>query len=159
MRRFITITLSTLVVSVFVLASLQPIAEASYTKSVCGNSNCPYAKGGRSSYTMTDKFFNKYQWIMDSRSEISLTDDQVSNIKSLKHEFKKDIILLEAQIDVLALDIKSAMHQNPIDVDAVNALVDRKYDLKKTKVKSSVEAIAKLKSEITPGQWTQLTGK
>ena len=157
MRRLIII--ATLVMSVLVFSNIQSVAEASYSRSGCSDPNCPYSKGGRSTYTMTDKFFDKYQWIMNSRDKIGLTDDQVSNLKSLKHEFKKGIILKEAQIDVLALDIKSAMHQNPIDVEAVNALIDKKYDFKKAKVKSSVEAIAKLKSMITAEQWTQLKSK
>jgi len=155
MRRFIIA--SSVVLAVLVFSNFQSVAEAR-GKSGQG-SVCPYSQGGYSKHTLTDKFFHKYRWIMESRDEIGLTDDQASDLKSLKHDFKRSIILVEAQIDVLALDVRSAMHQNPIDVAAVNALVDKKYDLKKTKAKSSVEAVAKLKPMITAEQCATLKRK
>ena len=59
-------------------------------------------------------------------------------------------------IYIIAIDIKSAMWEDTIDVNSTNALIDKKYDLKKEKAKALVAAYAELKSMLTDEQQKKL---
>ena len=66
------------------------------------------------------------------------------------------LIKQNAEIEVLALDIESKMHDYQIDADAVKKLVAQKYELKKAQAQGLVEAIAKLKGNLTKDQYAKL---
>lgn len=103
-----------------------------------------------------DKFFYKAGCILKSKDELGLSDRQITQIKELKINTKKDLIRKNAEIDILAIDIKQAIWQDPIDTDAVGKLIDKKYDLKKEKTKSVVKAYAALKGILTEEQKAKL---
>ena len=86
----------------------------------------------------------------------NISDEQVKKIKGLKVSTKKDLIRKKADIDIVALDIKSALWEDEVDLATVNALIDRKYDLKKEKAKSLVAAYAALKGILTEEQRDKL---
>ena len=124
---------------------------------------CSYSKQG-SSYGggdcqkshISDSVFYKAGMLMAAKDEIGLTDAQVDQIKVIKLDFKKTLVRLEADIEVLGLDVKKGLYENPVDVDAVNALIDQKYAIKIAKAKASVQALADVKSVVTDEQWTKL---
>ena len=58
----------------------------------------------------------------------------------------------EAEIEVIGVDIKAKLWEDPIDVQAINALVDKKYDLKKEKTKYLIATCAALKGILTDSQ-------
>jgi hypothetical protein len=103
-----------------------------------------------------DKFFCKAHMILKKKEELGLSDKQVKKIKDLKIKTKKDLIRKKAEIDIIALDIKVAMHGEKINTATVNKLIDRKYNLKKEKAKSLVGAYAMLKGMLTSGQKDKL---
>lgn len=103
-----------------------------------------------------DEFCDKAMMILKSQEELGLSDEQVKKIKDLKMLVKKDLIRKKADIDILAIDIKSAMREDVIDVNAVNALIDKKYEIKKEKAKSLVAALAVLKTLLTEEQRKKL---
>ena len=113
-----------------------------------------YAKdmGGHGKKGLEDKFSGKAHMILMNKEELGLSDKQVATIKDLKLKTKKDVIRKKAEIDVLALDIKAAMYGDAIDTEAVNELIDKKYELKKEKAKSLVAACATLKDTLTDDQ-------
>lgn len=119
-----------------------------------------YANHGRPGYGkrggMDQMLFGKAHFILGNRAELGLTDEKVEAIKALKLETEKALIKQNAEIKVVCLDIKAALHAAPTDVKAVNALIDQKYELKKAKAKSLVEAVAKLKSLLTKEQTEKL---
>ena len=110
-----------------------------------GNAKC--GKGD-----IEDKLFCKAHLILENKEELGLSDEQVEKIKALKINAKKDTILKKAEIDIVALDIKAAMWKDPIDTAAVGKLLDKKYELKKEKAKSLIEAYAALKGTLTEEQ-------
>ena len=111
-----------------------------------------FGKGGG----LEQVFFMKAHVILENREELGLPDDKAEAIKNLKIEIKKMLIKQNAEIEILGIDIMSKLHDYPVDVNAVNTLVDKKYELKKAKAKDLVEAIAKLKSSLTKDQYDKL---
>ncbi|MFC2092125.1 hypothetical protein ACFLTD_05070 [Elusimicrobiota bacterium] len=68
------------------------------------------------------------------------------------------MIRKKADIEIIALDIKSKMWEDDIDVEAINGLIDKKYDIKKSKAKNLVAACAKLRSILSAKQRAKLKG-
>jgi Spy/CpxP family protein refolding chaperone len=97
-------------------------------------------------------FMDKTQLIYRFKDELGLTEEQVTQIEETRSAFKKEMIKLKAEIDVLTVDIKNALRADDVDVDAVNPLIDQKYDLKKAKAKKTVAVMAELKSVLTEEQ-------
>ncbi len=102
------------------------------------------------------KFFMKAHFILEHAQELGLTQAKVDEIHRWKMEAKKKLIKQQAEIDVLALDIKSKLMQTPMDADGIKGLLDQKYDLLKAQSKESVDALAKLKNSLTPEQHAKL---
>jgi Spy/CpxP family protein refolding chaperone len=111
-------------------------------------------KGGHGGFE--EQFCHKAMLIIKNQEELGLTDEQVKKIKDLKVSTKKDLIRKNAEIDILALDIKAAMWEDVIDTNAVNALIDKKYELKKENAKSLVAAYVALKTILTEEQQKKL---
>lgn len=103
-----------------------------------------------------DMFSKKAMFILSNQDELGLSDAQVEEINNLKLGVKKDMIKKEADIEVLELDIESALLKDAPDITAVNALIDQKYELKKAKTKVSIESCAALKGILTSEQKTKL---
>lgn len=103
-----------------------------------------------------DAFMKKVKLIYRFQEELGITDEQLESLKTIKNTVKKDIIMKKAEIEVISVDIKAALEVDDIDVTAVNALIDKKYEIKKAKAKITVEALAKLKNVLTPAQKDKL---
>ena len=115
-----------------------------------------HAKTKGHGWNLEKKFSCKTHLILKNTEELGLSDKQVEEIKDLKIATKKDLIRKSAEIDIAALEIKAKMWADPMDTDAINKLVDKKYDLKKEKTKSLIAAYATLKGTLTDGQKTKL---
>ena len=103
-----------------------------------------------------DKVEMKAHKILKNKDELGLSDEQINKVKDLMLESKKDTIKQDAEIQIIALDIKSKMSKDRVDTKAINALIDKKYEVKKAKAKSSVAAYAQLKGILTKKQQDQL---
>lgn len=112
---------------------------------------CEYKKS-----SLSCKFICKAHVILKNKDELGLTDGQVEKVKELKLNTKKELIRTDAEIKIMALDIKAGLYQEAVDAKAVNALVDKKYDLKKAKAKSLVSAYAELKGILDEEQMAKL---
>jgi len=155
MKRLLTITIVGVGLLTFCFLTLNVEAfsgkRCSYSKQ--GSS---YGGGDHQKSHISDSVFYKAGMLMAAKDEIGLTDTQVDKLKTIKLDFKKSLVRLEADIEVLGLDVKKGLYENPIDVAAVNALIDQKYAIKKAKAKASVQALADVKSVVTDEQWTKL---
>ncbi|MDY6843668.1 MAG: Spy/CpxP family protein refolding chaperone [Thermodesulfobacteriota bacterium] len=105
---------------------------------------------------LEEKVFKKAHIILKNKDELKLSDKQITGIKNLKLNAKKDLIRKKAEIDAISVDIKSKLYDETIDVSGINKLVDQKYDLKKEKTKSLIAAYAELKKILSEEQKEKL---
>ena len=101
---------------------------------------------------MGEKILYKAHFMMVYQEELGLSEEQVIMIRNLKHDVKKEVIKQNAEIDVLAVDIKSLLYEDTVDLVVVNQLIDQKYDLKKAKAKYLVDSYVKLKNILSEDQ-------
>lgn len=137
-RRFIGVGL---LVPVFVFSMLSAEAYAGMHGKMKGHGD-----------GLESKFSYKVGMILRNEEELGLSGEQVKQLKELKVATKKDLVRKNADIDILAIDIKSKLWGETIDVEGVNALIDRKYEIKKAKAKSLVAACVALKGILTDEQ-------
>ena len=102
------------------------------------------------------KLFKKLHMIFSHQDELGISDDQLAKIKELKIALKKDLIQKEADIDLVKVDIRSALYEDEINLEVVNKLIDQKYETKKSKSKQVVSTIAELKKILTKDQMDKL---
>jgi Spy/CpxP family protein refolding chaperone len=146
-----------MILVVVTVALVVPAAHARHAaEGGFGHKGCPFSKEDGDKGGLDHTFFHKAHFILDHADELGLSEKQTEEIKNLKVDTKKNLIRQEAEIDILALDIKQRMYGPSIDTKAVNELVDQKYELKKAKAKSSVEAIAKLKQSLSEEQYKKM---
>jgi Spy/CpxP family protein refolding chaperone len=123
---------------------------------VVGVSSLGYCRGdykkSHADIKFEDKISMKMHAIMMNKEELKLSDKQISKIKTLKIETKKALIMKNAQIEVLAVDIKSGLWSDKIDVKNINKLIDKKYNIKKEKAKVLVSVCARIKKILSKEQ-------
>jgi len=137
------------VVSLFAITLVVPQAFADGSRS-----SCSYAKAGKyNKQSLDQKVFHKVHFLKQNKEELNLTDDQVKQLWDIKMTLKKDSIMKNAEIEVIKLDAKSMLYERTPDVAAIDALVDKKYDIKRAKAKAAVQAIADLKAVLTDEQY------
>ena len=116
-----------------------------HRSSECGKKDCKDKPLGK-------KLLKKMHMIFDHQEELDISDDQLAKIKELKIALKKDLIQKEADIDLVKVDIRSALYEDEINLEAVNELIDRKYETKKSKSKQVVSTLAQLKKILSKDQ-------
>ncbi len=135
------------------------VAPAGAKPPVCGGFMEDGGLGGPDEKKgLEDKFLKKAQMLLKHWGELNLSDEQVRKIRALKHDVKKDIIMKDAQIEVIGLDVKALLREDVIDVEQANALIEQKYDIKKAKAKLLVKALADLKNILTDEQKKTVPG-
>ena len=105
---------------------------------------------------LEEKFSHKAQLILENSTELGLSEDQIMKVKALKTSVKKSMIKSKADIDVLAIDIEEALKKDEIDVNSVNALIEKKYSLKGQEAKAMAGAYAELKMVLSKDQMKKL---
>ncbi len=109
--------------------------------------------GGRGGHDLGAKFFWKAHMLMENKEALGLSADQADAIHQLKIDVKKEWLRQSAEIEIAEIDIMSALKTEKPDVDAVNQLIDKKYELKKALSKTIVSSLVKLKSTLDQKQW------
>ncbi len=98
----------------------------------------------------------KAHFLLENKTELGLTDDQVKTIKALKLQVEKDGIRQNADRETFLLDLRSKLGEDKIDVEGTNVLIDKSFASMADSTKSDVAAYAKLKSTLTPEQVTKM---
>lgn len=104
---------------------------------------------------LKEKFFKKTHMILRYEEELDLSEKQVSAIRALMVETKKEFIAKKAEVDILAVDIRSLLREDKVDTKRVHRLIDQKYAAKAAKAKLLVSAYAELKSRLDEDQWDE----
>lgn len=116
-----------------------------------------YAGGhGKGKSDLASKLCRKAHLAVKNADELGLSDEQVDKIKDLKLATKKDVIKKKADIELIILDIKSMMCDDTINLDEINKLIDKKYEIKKAKAKSLVGSYAAFKNILSEEQQDKL---
>lgn len=113
-------------------------------------------KKGSHGYGFEKKIFCKLHLAMAHQDLLGLSEDQMAKIQNLKTSTKKDIIKQDAEIDLITVDIKSKLHEDRIDKEAIGKLIDQKFDLKKAKAKMLIGVCAELNNILTSEQKKKL---
>ena len=115
-----------------------------------------YKKSGHHGYGLDKKFVNKVRLALKNQEDLGLSDEQYEKLKALKMNTKKDLIKRKAEIDIIGVDIKGKLWEDPVDKKSINKLIDQKYELKKAKAKALVEAYATFQTILTDDQKKKL---
>jgi len=107
-------------------------------------------------YGMSDKVLKKAVKILNNKGKLNLSDAQITQIKDLISNMKKQHIQDQAEIDLVTTDIKAKMREEPMDAAAVDVLINKKYELEKNKARSEVKAYITLQNILTDEQKTKL---
>lgn len=105
---------------------------------------------------LKSKFFYKAKFILSHAEELGLSEEQKTGIEDLKYTAKKELIRQNADVEILALDIKRLLKERAINTEEVNKLIDQKYELKKEKAKYLVGVMAQLKQSLSDDQYQQM---
>ncbi len=141
----------------YLIATLTLILALALMQSVSlADTGKDYGYGKHQQKSVKEKFFKKVKMIYLYQGELNVTDKQLDQIHVLKVDLKKDLIMKKAELDIIKVDIRSLLQEDEIDVDAVNKLLDKKYEIKKAKSKKAVEAYAGLKKILSMEQIEKL---
>jgi len=111
---------------------------------------------GQCGQAFDTKVLKKLRLAIENQDELEASDSQIRKIRELKVALKKDLIQRKAEIDLIAVDIKSKLCTDDINQKEINQLIDRKYELKKAKARSLVEALIELKDILKDEQEERL---
>ena len=133
------------------------VASASFWGGKCKGKECPMKMDKEHCQCpIADKFMMKADFLLEHKSEVGLTDDQVKTIKDLKLQMGKDTIRQSADMKTFELDLKSKLAEDKVDVDGTNALIDKNFATALAAAKSNLATYAKLKDLLNPGQITTM---
>ncbi len=118
---------------------------------------CPMMKGdcckkGGSECPIASKLMKKAKFYLENADAIGLTDDQVKQIKAIKMDAKKEMILGGAQMEVAMLEMESNLSNDPIDVQALSQAIDQGMAGMGAGAKKMVQAYADLKQVLNADQ-------
>lgn len=138
MKKYLILTVVTVIVSF--LAMPAGACESCYKKQTERN-ECKRAKlesiGGM---------------LWSNKDYLGLTEEQLELLKDIKHTAIKDMIRLNAEVDVVEVDLKSEMWKPMIALDRVNGLLDQKFDAKIKISKTFVKAVADMQQVLSEDQ-------
>jgi len=131
------------VLSLFIFGVLMTNESYAYNK-------CGIDKG--SSCKMTEKFFKKIHLVCRNQEELKITEKQMEEIKKLKIDTKKMIIKKTAELELITLDVKQEFWKDSIDKKNIDKLIDKKFDIKKSKAKALISAFIEFKNILSEKQ-------
>ena len=105
-----------------------------------------------SSDQMEEVFFRKIHFLLNDPKGMGLSDQQSAKVRQLKLEVKKDLVMRDAEIKAVDLDIEADLWEDAKNTDEVNKLVDKKYELEKARFKTMIGARRKLDDMLTAEQ-------
>jgi len=127
-------------------------SQCSWSEKKCSDCGSCEKAGG---CPITEKFMKKAHFFLENHAEIGLSDEQVSKIKTMKMDMKKHMIRTKAEHKIFMLDLKSKLGEPVLDVEGINTMIDQSMVGMATGAKSTVAAIAELKSVLTEDQMTK----
>jgi len=107
----------------------------------CG-SQCPIAS----------KAMKKASFYLSQKDELKLSDDQVNTLKTTKADLEKSNIQMEAAMKTSMIDLEQKLSEETVDVEGLNAMIDKNMAGFAQGAKESIAAYAKIKTTLTDEQ-------
>lgn len=116
--------------------------------------SCPGKLGWRHEHKcpFEGRFMKMPCCVLKNKEKLGLTAEQQTKIKDLCTNTKKNSIQLKADIKKTTVDLKAKLMEETLNVQAVNSLIDKKFELKKQLVKSLINSHATLLATLTADQ-------
>lgn len=105
---------------------------------------------------INEKFIQKQRRILKYKEELGLNLKQIEKIEALKINLEKEMVLIDAKIEVVNIELRAILSQDETDIKTVNELIDQKSALEETKAKAQAMAYVNLKEVLTPDQRVNL---
>ena len=121
--------------------------------SAAGIASANHGKGH--GFSLKDACYMELMSLYKNAKELKLTDEQLKTIKDKKYEIKRQHIQLDAQMELVKLDIKKEFSSDAPNQTQIDALIDNKVELKRTLNKAFAKAIVDARTLLTPEQRTQ----
>ena len=115
-------------------------------------SACQKCKGGEKKTCKITKIKDQATLLWMHKDYLGLNEEQVSKLKDIKHKAIKDIIRAKAEVDVIKVDLKSALWKETINVPDVNKLIESKYTAKEKIAKIYVQAVSDMQMLLNENQ-------
>lgn len=99
-----------------------------------------------------NKMYANTKIIMNNSAKLGISDAQREQVRKMKYETKKNKIKACADIKLAGVEISEALWKENVDLDKVNALIDKKYQMKARLKKDMVASYVALNEMLTPEQ-------
>ncbi len=101
------------------------------------------------------KIMKKAKFFLKNSKEIGLSDAQVDQIKAIKSDAKKTSIRAEAEMKIGKMDLEAKLSEPTVDVEGLNAMIDKGMAGMAAGAKASIAEYAKLKAVLNEAQMTK----
>lgn len=113
-----------------------------------GGSDCD--KGG--GCPILGKIMKKAHFFLENKSEIGLSEEQVSKIKAIKLATKKSEVKMGADMQLFMMDLDAKLGEEKVDVAGISSMIDEGMAAMATSSKTSIQWYADLKAVLTADQ-------
>lgn len=141
-----------LFISIALLLAVGLMQSLSFADERAGYRHGGHHSGHHGKHSIEDRFFNRAKLIYRNQDALNVNEKQINQIRDLKTDLKKDLIRKRAELDLIKIDIRALFYEDDIDVRAANDLLDKKYEIKKAKMKKLVSSYAQLKKILSKEQ-------
>jgi hypothetical protein len=110
------------------------------------------SKGESSGCPIAAKLCKKACWMMAHKEDLAMTDDQISKVQAIEADVQKSTIRNMAEMKIFSIELKSQMSQHPINVEAIESMIDSGMAGMATSAKAAVKAYTELQTILTDEQ-------
>ncbi|MFQ5646543.1 MAG: Spy/CpxP family protein refolding chaperone, partial [bacterium] len=95
---------------------------------------------------------NKIDRILEARNDLNLMGAQISQLKTIKRDLRKQNIRLEAEIKIAEIELEELLGQSDVDIKAVEKKIREVEEAKTKKTIGSIKAEKRAKDILTERQ-------
>ena len=121
----------------------------------CSSGGCSH-ESSKSQCPIARKVMAKAHWMLENKTTLGLSDEQVKTIEDLKTEMKKKQIRESAEMQISMMDMEAKLKEEKVDVNGLNKMIDQGMASMAQSAKENVQAYAKLKGMLSDDQWKKL---
>lgn len=125
------------------------------SKGECSKGRCSM-KGEKGGCPIVGKTLCMAYGALEYQKELSLSEEQISAIKALKLEVKKQKIQQTAAMQIGMLEMHAKLKEDTLDVEGLKAMIDQGMAAMATSAKASIDQYAQMRSILKQDQIAKL---